>query len=77
MLDRVTFAMSTEETAITCAGSTSMRRKAQGIATLRAVATDGHRLGLCEVPLPEGAAGMRASSCPARPCRNWARWRRQ
>ena len=27
-------------------------------ATLRAVATDGHRLAQCELPLPAGAAGM-------------------
>ena len=31
---------------------------------LRAVATDGHRLARCEVPLPEGAAGMPGSIVP-------------
>jgi DNA polymerase-3 subunit beta len=58
LIDKTQFAISTEETRyylngiyLHAAGNT----KAQ---TLRAVATDGHRLAQMEVELPKGAAGM-------------------
>ena len=37
---------------------------------LRCVATDGHRLALCEAPLDGGARPSARSSCRARACRN-------
>jgi DNA polymerase-3 subunit beta len=58
LVDKTQFAISTEETRyylngiyLHCSGS----GKAQ---TLRAVATDGHRLAQVEIPLPAGASGM-------------------
>jgi DNA polymerase-3 subunit beta len=58
LLDKTRFAISTEETRYYLNGiylHTATQSKAQ---TLRAVATDGHRLAQVELPLPEGAAGM-------------------
>jgi len=51
LIDKTQFAISTEETRYYLKGTA----KAQ---TLRAVATDGHRLAQMEVELPKGAAGM-------------------
>jgi DNA polymerase-3 subunit beta len=58
MIDKTQFAISTEETryylnGIYLHGATSGKAE-----TLRAVATDGHRLAQFEIPLPGGANGM-------------------
>ena len=58
LIDKTQFAISTEETRYYLNGiylHTAGSAKAQ---TLRAVATDGHRLAQMELPLPAGAAGM-------------------
>jgi DNA polymerase-3 subunit beta len=58
LIDKTQFAISTEETRYYLNGiylHTAGSAKAQ---TLRAVATDGHRLAQVELPLPDGAAGM-------------------
>jgi DNA polymerase III subunit beta len=59
LIEKTRFAISTEETRYYLNGiylHTAERGDKQ--ATLRAVATDGHRLAQFELPLPEGAAGM-------------------
>jgi DNA polymerase-3 subunit beta len=58
LIDKTRFAISTEETRYYLNGiylHTATRGKEQ---TLRAVATDGHRLAQAEIPLPKGSAGM-------------------
>jgi DNA polymerase-3 subunit beta len=58
LIDKTQFAISTEETRYYLNGiylHTAGTNKAQ---TLRAVATDGHRLAQVELPLPAGANGM-------------------
>jgi len=58
LIDKTRFAISTEETRYYLNGiylHTATRGKE---ATLRAVATDGHRLAQAELPCPKGAAGM-------------------
>ena len=58
LIDKTRFAISTEETRYYLNGiylHTAMRGEQP---TLRAVATDGHRLALVELDRPEGAAGM-------------------
>ena len=62
LIDKTRFAISTEETRYYLNGI-FMHAPAQGSqgapgGTLRAVATDGHRLARVEIPLPEGASGM-------------------
>lgn len=56
LIDRTRFAISTEETRYYLNGI-FFHTPADG-GTLRAVATDGHRLARVEIPCPEGAAGM-------------------
>lgn len=58
LIDRTRFAMSTEETRYYLNGIYLHEAENDGVAVLRAVATDGHRLARFEMPLPEGAAGM-------------------
>src|SRR5579862_2249980 len=58
LIDRTRFAISTEETRYYLNGIYLHAAKSDGVAMLRAVATDGHRLARMELPLPEGAAGM-------------------
>ena len=58
LIDRTKFAMSTEETRYYLNGIYLHQAEQGGVAVLRAVATDGHRLARFEMPLPEGAAGM-------------------
>ncbi len=58
LIDRTKFAMSTEETRYYLNGIYLHEAEAEGVKVLRAVATDGHRLALFDMPLPEGAAGM-------------------
>ncbi|HZN56686.1 MAG TPA: DNA polymerase III subunit beta, partial [Planctomycetota bacterium] len=58
LIDKTRFAISTEETRYYLNGiylHTAQRGKEQ---TLRAVATDGHRLAQAELSAPKGAAGM-------------------
>src|SRR6187402_2422648 len=58
LIDKTQFAISTEETRYYLNGiylHVAGSGKAQ---TLRAVATDGHRLAQTDLPLPDGAAGM-------------------
>lgn len=58
LIDRTRFAISTEETRYYLNGIYLHAAETNGVAVLRAVATDGHRLARFEMPLPEGAAGM-------------------
>ncbi|MEM7679723.1 MAG: DNA polymerase III subunit beta [Pseudomonadota bacterium] len=58
LIDRTKFAMSTEETRYYLNGIYLHAAENEGVAVLRAVATDGHRLARFEMPLPEGAAEM-------------------
>ncbi len=58
LIDKTQFALSTEETRYYLNGIYLHAAGSGKTATLRAVATDGHRLAQCELPLPAGAAGM-------------------
>jgi DNA polymerase-3 subunit beta len=58
LIDKTQFAISTEETRYYLNGIYLHAAGTPKAPTLRAVATDGHRLAQCELPLPEGAAGM-------------------
>jgi DNA polymerase-3 subunit beta len=58
LIDKTQFAISTEETRYYLNGIYLHAVGEDKNATLRAVATDGHRLAQCELTLPEGAAGM-------------------
>lgn len=56
LIDKTRFAISTEETRYYLNGI--FLHAPAGANTLRAVATDGHRLARIEMPLPAGAEGM-------------------
>ena len=58
LIDKTQFAISTEETRYYLNGIYLHTAGTAKAATLRAVATDGHRLAQCELSLPDGAAGM-------------------
>jgi DNA polymerase-3 subunit beta len=58
LIDKTQFAISTEETRYYLNGIYLHTAGTAKTATLRAVATDGHRLAQVELPLPDGAAGM-------------------
>ena len=58
LIDKTRFAISTEETRYYLNGIYLHTAQSNKKATLRAVATDGHRLAQVELPLPEGAQGM-------------------
>ena len=58
LVDKTQFAISTEETRYYLNGIYLHVAEAAGSTTLRAVATDGHRLAQAELPAPEGAAGL-------------------
>ena len=58
LIDRTRFAISTEETRYYLNGIYVHASEAAGVPTLRAVATDGHRLARFEMPLPDGAADL-------------------
>ena len=58
LIDKTQFAISTEETRYYLNGIYLHIAGAGQTQTLRAVATDGHRLAQMELPLPDGAAGM-------------------
>jgi len=64
LIDKTRFAISTEETRYYLNGIHLHAQTAEGAALLRAVATDGHRLALAEMALPEGAADMPAVIVP-------------
>ncbi|MCF8478747.1 MAG: DNA polymerase III subunit beta [Pseudolabrys sp.] len=58
LIDKTQFAISTEETRYYLNGIYLHTPAGAKTPTLRAVATDGHRLAQVELPLPEGAADM-------------------
>jgi DNA polymerase-3 subunit beta len=58
LIDKTQFAISTEETRYYLNGIYLHAAGAAKTQTLRAVATDGHRLAQMELELPKGAAGM-------------------
>ncbi|HEX8232526.1 MAG TPA: DNA polymerase III subunit beta [Caulobacteraceae bacterium] len=58
LIDKTRFAISTEETRYYLNGLYLHVVDEGGSPMLRAVATDGHRLALAEMPAPEGAAGL-------------------
>jgi DNA polymerase III subunit beta len=58
LIDKTRFAISTEETRYYLNGIYLHAAQSDTAPTLRAVATDGHRLAQVELPLPEGAQGM-------------------
>lgn len=58
LIERTRFAISTEETRYYLNGLYLHTVNEGGVAKLRAVATDGHRLALAEMEAPEGAAGL-------------------
>jgi DNA polymerase-3 subunit beta len=58
LIDKTQFAISTEETRYYLNGIYLHTAGTGNTATLRAVATDGHRLAQCELSLPDGTAGM-------------------
>lgn len=60
LLERVSYAISTEEARYYLNGIHLHRHEN----VLRAVATDGHRMGVCGVPLPAGAEEMPAVIVP-------------
>jgi DNA polymerase-3 subunit beta len=57
LIDKTRFAISTEETRYYLNGLYLHTITEDGQTRLRAVATDGHRLALAEMPAPEGSAG--------------------
>ena len=58
LVDKTRFAISTEETRYYLNGIYFHSIKNEGAEVLRVVATDGHRLALSEMALPEGALNM-------------------
>jgi len=58
LIDRTQFAISTEETRYYLNGIYLHSAGSAKTASLRAVATDGHRLAQVDLALPKGAAGM-------------------
>ncbi len=58
LIDRTRFAISTEETRYYLNGIYFHTTKVKNIDTLRAVATDGHRLARIEMPAPDGSVGL-------------------
>lgn len=58
LIDRTRFAVSNDETRYYLNGIYFHAAETNGIAVLRAVATDGHRLAQFEMPLPDGASDM-------------------
>ena len=58
LIDKTQFAISTEETRYYLNGIYLHVAESAGASTLRAVATDGHRLARVEIPAPAGAKGM-------------------
>ncbi len=67
LIDKTRFAISTEETRYYLNGIHLHAANREGRPTLRAVATDGHRLALAECDLPDGAGAMPAVIVPRKP----------
>jgi len=72
LIDKTRFAISTEETRYYLNGLYLHVVVENGATLLRAVATDGHRLALAEMPAPDGAAGSPGVIIPGRPSRKSA-----
>ena len=68
LIDKTRFAISTEETRYYLNGIYLHPAEMAGTKTLRAVATDGHRLAQVELPLPKARRTCPASSCRGRRC---------
>jgi DNA polymerase-3 subunit beta len=64
LIDKTQFAISTEETRYYLNGIYLHTAGTAKAPTLRAVATDGHRLAQVELPLPAGANGMQGVIVP-------------
>jgi DNA polymerase-3 subunit beta len=64
LIQKTRFAISTEETRYYLNGIFLHVKEVNGSAVMRAVATDGHRLARVEMPLPEGAQGMKGIIIP-------------
>ena len=64
LIDRSQFAISTEETRYYLNGIYLHAAGSAKATTLRAVATDGHRLAQVDLPLPQGASGMPGAIVP-------------
>ena len=58
LIQKTRFAVSTEETRYYLNGIYLHTSDIDGVAVLRAVATDGHRLAQVDMPQPDGAAGI-------------------
>jgi DNA polymerase-3 subunit beta len=58
LIDKTRFAISSEETRYYLNGIYLHAAERNGVAMLRAVATDGHRLARIDTPLPDGAKDM-------------------
>ena len=58
MIDKTKFAISNEESRYYLNGIFFHSAHKNGIDVLRSVATDGHRLAQCDMPLPHGAENM-------------------
>jgi DNA polymerase-3 subunit beta len=64
LIDRTKFAVSTEETRYYLNGIYIHAKMEGEIGVLRAAATDGHRLGCVETPLPKGAENIEGVIIP-------------
>lgn len=71
LIEKSRFAISTEETRYYLNGI--YLHAPEGAETLRAVATDGHRLAQIEAPLPDGAQGMPGVIVPRKTVNELAR----
>ena len=58
LIDKTSFAISTEETRYYLNGVFLHTMEQDGVAMLRVVSTDGHRLARVEMPAPEGSVGI-------------------
>lgn len=74
ILGAVSFAISSEETRIYLNGIFLQAMPAEdGSLVLRAVASDGHRLAMIEMPAPEGCAGMPSIILPRKAQQEFAK----
>src|SRR5262249_19296433 len=73
LIEKTRFAISTEETRYYLNGIYLHPGSQGGQPTLRAVATDGHRLAQAELPLPAGAEGMPGIILPRKTVHELAR----
>jgi DNA polymerase-3 subunit beta len=73
LIEKTRFAISTEETRYYLTGIYLHPASQGGLATLRAVATDGHRLAQAELPLPAGAEAMPGIILPRKTVHELAR----